>query len=151
MLSARSGLPVARPVCFARAGDRALLLTEEIEALGPFDLVVAGLGGRRRIALIEACGRLVRRFHDTGYRHGSLYPKHILVRTLEPPAFGLIDLEKSRPALWRRRARLRDLDQLARRAGPEFSRADRRRFLLAYAGDDALLLERLRRGLGRRA
>jgi hypothetical protein len=148
---ARAGLPAARPLVFARRGDQALLLTREIEAMGSLDEVMPALSGRPRAGLVRELALLVRRIHDLGQRHGSLYPKHLLVTSIEPPAFGLIDLEKSRPVLLRFRAQLRDLDQLSRRAGPEFSRADRWRFLRAYVDGDEELLWRLRSALGQLA
>lgn len=69
--------------------------------------------------------------------HGCFYPKHIFLR---PAAVGyeacLIDLEKTRPLLFGRRDRVKDLEPLFRRARI-WSADDIRRFLAAYLGSSA--------------
>jgi len=79
--------------------------------------------------LIKQVANAVLAMHRSGWRHRSLYPKHVLV---EDDAVAFIDVERSRhwplvPNRW-----FRDLDSLNRRT--RASRTDRLRFLLAYAG-----------------
>ena len=84
-------------------GWQAILLTRELtERVSLWELLHSGITGESRWAkekraLIRAIASVVRRLHQSGYRHGSLYPKHIFVdpkRMDAEPA--LIDLEKMR-------------------------------------------------------
>ncbi len=147
---AAAGIPAARPLFFGRRGGRAILLTEELRALGPLDAVAAGLGGRARLEIARALGSAVAGFHDLGLRHGALYPKHLLVTAIDPPAFGFIDLEKSRPAFPLERYRRHDLDALNRRSAA-FGSGERLAFLRAYCRGREERLPRLWRALAARA
>src|SRR5690625_2789259 len=90
----------------------------------------------RQHQLIRAAARLVRRLHDAGWIHNSLYPKHLFLRcdgASEPAR--LIDLETARRS-WRGwRDRVRDLETLHRRSGPP-SQAQRCLFLEHYLQPD---------------
>jgi hypothetical protein len=67
-----------------------------------------------------------------GQVHGCFYPKHIFLQaTGTGYAAQLIDLEKTRPLLFGRRDRVKDLDPLLRRA-PQWSDAHVRQLLAAY-------------------
>lgn len=106
---------------------------------------------RRRDLAIGATAIAVRRMHDAGLYHPDLNLKNVLVRWSGkgPEAF-LVDLDRAR--FYREitfRLRRKNLWRLARsaeklaRPGGELSPGDRLRFLLAYAGTDGSLRERL--------
>ena len=80
----------------------------------------------------------VRRFHETGFRHRDLYFAHIFLTIREE--FFLIDLQRAfKPVLFKERFRVKDIAQLYYSApGQYFSRSDRLRFYLRYAGVDKL-------------
>jgi len=141
---AKLGIPALQAAFFAErrcSGEhRAILLTRALDGwheldhwLDQWPAVEAG----QREALLDACGRLARQLHGAGQMHGCFYPKHIFMR---PAAVGyeacLIDLEKTRPLLFGRRDRVKDLEPLLRRARI-WSTADIRRFLVAYLGSSA--------------
>ncbi|OEC39138.1 lipopolysaccharide kinase [Pseudomonas sp. 1D4] len=138
------GIPALQAAFFAerrRSGEhRAILLTRALDGwhelehwLDQWSAVELG----QRDALLDACGRLARQLHGAGQMHGCFYPKHIFLR---PAAVGyeacLIDLEKTRPLLFGRRDRVKDLEPLLRRARI-WSADDIRRFLVAYLGSCA--------------
>lgn len=138
------GIPALQAVFFGerrRPGERhAILVTRALDGwqelnhwLDQWPAVEAG----QREALLGACGRLARQLHGAGQMHGCFYPKHIFLR---PGAAGyeacLIDLEKTRPLLFGRRDRVKDLEPLLRRARI-WSTADIRHFLVAYLGRSA--------------
>lgn len=103
---------------------------------------------------IHRLAEFIRRFHATGRRHRDLYLCHIFCS--DAGEFRLIDLARVSRPLLQRRFRIKDLAQLhysspARR----FSRTDRMRFYLTYAGraklspqDKALIRSILRKTAG---
>lgn len=138
------GIPALQAAFFGerrRPGERrAILVTRALDGwqelshwLDQWPVV----GGGQREALLDACGHLARQLHGAGQMHGCFYPKHIFLRTA---AVGyeacLIDLEKTRPLLFGRRDRVKDLEPLLRRARI-WSADDIRRFLVAYLGGSA--------------
>jgi len=143
-------VPAPRPVffgtrvCSGRA--QGILITEELEGFRPLDAVVEDLFGGNvqpplatQRPLLRGVAGLVRRLHEAGVQHGSLYPKHVFVRLRgdEEPAAALIDLEKSRTTLLSLRRTLHDLDALNRHSC-HWSRSARLRFLLHYLGEQRL-------------
>ncbi|WP_162619460.1 lipopolysaccharide kinase InaA family protein [Salinicola peritrichatus] len=72
-----------------------------------------------RKATVEACAGLLRQLHERRWRHGSLYAKHVFLRSDDTAPGGFdarfIDLEKSRPLINARREKRRDLAIFARR------------------------------------
>ncbi|HEX5802030.1 MAG TPA: lipopolysaccharide kinase InaA family protein [Azospira sp.] len=138
-------VPAPLPVFFASArvdgNSRGILMTEELAGYRPLDLIVAEMfaGGRPPLAaqhrLLRAVARVVRRLHDAGVQHSSLYPKHLFVRLHDDadPEVALIDLEKSRRTLLAERRTVHDLDALNRHS-PHWSRSARLYFLLQYLG-----------------
>jgi len=89
---------------------------------------------KRRSAFIEGLADFVRRFHETGFRHCDLYFSHVFLG--EGGDLYLIDLQRVfRPWLLKERFRVKDIAQLYYSAPAKyFSRADRLRFYLRYAG-----------------
>lgn len=127
-----AGLPV--PECVfvgTRVVDgrhRGVLVTAETPGV-PLDVALRHATGRSD--LIRRVAGAVARLHRRGWRHCSLYPKHVLV---SDGGVSFIDVERSRRWPWAPRHGFRDLDSLNRRTVA--SRTDRLRFLLAYAGID---------------
>ncbi|WP_339486946.1 lipopolysaccharide kinase InaA family protein [Pseudomonas sp. EL_65y_Pfl2_R95] len=149
------GIPALQAVFYAQrkvAGEqRALLLTRALDNWQDLDQLLPGWGVMpvaQRNAVLDACGLLARRLHASGQVHGCFYPKHIFLQARgEVYTAQLIDLEKTRPALWGDRDRVKDLEPLLRRA-QVWTEADVQRFLSAYLGSSANMdhwLERLTR------
>lgn len=80
----------------------------------------------------------VRKFHDTDYRHRDLYLSHIFYNS--DGDFYLIDLARAfKPIVFGRRFRIKDISQLYYSAPARyFSRTDRLRFYISYAGRNKL-------------
>ncbi|MBC9249148.1 lipopolysaccharide kinase [Pseudomonas alcaligenes] len=114
---------------------RAILLTRALDGWRDLDHWLQGwseLSEGQRRALLDACGLLARRLHQSGQMHGCFYPKHIFLReTGSGVEAQLIDLEKTRPLLFGARDRIKDLEPLLRRAS-QWSEDDVRRLLSAY-------------------
>lgn len=92
----------------------------------------------RRRYFIRQLARFARKFHQTGYRHRDFYFAHIFHS--EDGSFSLIDLQRVfKPKLFAERFRIKDIAQLYYSApGRNFSRTDRLRFYLSYAGKNSL-------------
>ncbi|MCQ2028289.1 lipopolysaccharide kinase InaA family protein [Stutzerimonas zhaodongensis] len=135
----RRGIPALQAAFFGQRREsgqvRAILLTRALDGWRDLGGWLCGWGHRpvaARDAILDACGQLVRRLHGGGQRHGCLYPKHVFLRP-EGRRFDacLIDLEKTRPLLYGRRDRVRDIEALVRRA-PSWSDRDVQRLMSAY-------------------
>jgi len=101
---------------------------------------------------IRSVGLLIRQFHQSGFFHGDLQLKNILVAKDQPL---LIDFDRSyRKSLLSAKERLKNLLRLNRsvekwrRLGLPITRTDRWRFFLAYAGDDKKIKETMRKTFG---
>ena len=133
------GIPALKAAFFGERkveGEvRAILLTRALDGWGDLDSLLqrwSELSGAQHSAILQACGELARRLHAARQVHGCFYPKHIFLRaTGDGYQAQLIDLEKTRPLLWGRRDRVKDLEPLTRRA-PEWSDAQVRELLAAY-------------------
>jgi len=138
------------------AGWRAILVTRALDDWRDLDSwlrVWPHLSPDEREAVLVAVGELARQLHDAGQVHGCFYPKHLfLQRQGEGLVARLIDLEKTRPLLFGRRDRLRDLEPLLRRA-PQWSGQDLAHLLASYLQqplDSAAVRDWSRRLAGRR-
>lgn len=91
----------------------------------------------RRSFITQFAG-FIRRFHDTNYRHRDLYFSHVFYSN--DGDFYLIDLARAfQPILFGRRFRIKDIAQLYYSAPARyFSRTDRLRFYISYAGRNKL-------------
>ena len=136
------GIPALQAAFFAErklpGEHRAVLLTRALDGWQDLDSWLPGwtaLDESRRAAILKACGELARRLHQAGQMHGCFYPKHIFLRE-RADGFDaqLIDLEKTRPLLFGRRDRVKDLEPLLRRAGV-WSEAEVGVLLAAYLDD----------------
>jgi len=100
---------------------------------------------------IRSAGLLIRQFHQTGFFHGDLQLKNILVAGDQ---ILLIDFDRSyrKPTLSTRKKmknllRLNRSVEKWRRLGLPITRTDRWRFFLAYAGDDGEIREVMEKAL----
>lgn len=154
------GIPALQAVCYGERkvnGERrAILMTRALDGWTDLDALLlrwSELAEAARLAILHACGQLARTLHGAGQIHGCFYPKHIFLQAQgEGYAAQLIDLEKTRPALFGQRDLTKDLEPLFRRA-PLWGEAERREFLAAYlqapprsAAVDAWLQRLSRRG-----
>jgi len=137
----RLGIPALQAAFFAERrvpGERrAILLTRALDGWRDLEYWLQGWSATpaaTRQAILRACGELARQLHGAGQMHGCFYPKHIFLKA-DGAGFvaQLIDLEKTRPLLFGRRDRIKDLEPLLRRACI-WSEADVRELLLAYLG-----------------
>jgi tRNA A-37 threonylcarbamoyl transferase component Bud32 len=136
---AKAGIPAPKVLMYAespQAGNqRAILVTENLHGFVDLEQLLPSMLNQPQHArrqLLRAVARQIRRFHDLGWVHRALYPKHIFVRPDDvAPDVALIDLEKARQSLgaWRR-ARF-DLAALHRHTA-ELSDRDRLYFLKHY-------------------
>jgi serine/threonine protein kinase len=116
---------------------RAILLTQELEGFSSLDVFSIGESKRcssENRALIRDVAQAVRRLHDCGVQHRSLYEKHLFIRKRDQGFdVALIDLEKSRMfriPFW---APLQDLVTLNYRS-PRWRLSERIFFLKSYHG-----------------
>lgn len=156
---AHEGIPALEVALFAQSRQsghrRAILLTRALDAYESLESWFKrwdDLQPAAREDLIKAGAALIRALHAAGKVHNGLYPKHIFLK-LDGDGAGarLIDLERTRTAVWGERDRVRELTSLLLRSECT-SRAQRLRFLLAYLGLPKLNLEarRLLRRIDRR-
>jgi 3-deoxy-D-manno-octulosonic acid kinase len=145
------GVPVPEPLgvvvrAVGAGAARGWFLSREVEGAEDLGEALARLppGDPARRAALEAAGRAVRRLHDAGALHADLHVKNLLVSRAGGEAL-VLDLDGTRfPAggLTRdqRATQIRRLDRslvkLTVRTGVPVSRADRRRLVLAYLGED---------------
>lgn len=109
---ADAGIPAPRVVLYAESiassNQRAVLVTENLQGFVDLEhwlpAMLKQTQSVRRQSL-RAVALQIRRFHDLGWVHRALYPKHIFIQTASGvPKVALIDLEKARKSLgaWRR-------------------------------------------------
>ena len=144
------GIPALQAVYYGeRNGDgnhRAILMTRALDSWTDLDSLLqqwSTLTAHQRLAILQACGQLARTLHAARQVHGCFYPKHIFLRPRSGAYVAqLIDLEKTRSALFGWRDRVKDLEPLLRRA-PEWSEAETRELLASYtqASVDSVLVE----------
>ncbi|WXL25251.1 lipopolysaccharide kinase InaA family protein [Ectopseudomonas mendocina] len=140
---AQMGIPALEAAFFAQrkvaSERRAILLTRALDGWQDLDAWLPqwmSLEPARREAILKACGALARQLHKAGQMHGCFYPKHIFLREVADGFEArLIDLEKTRPLLFGRRDRIKDIEPLLRRASV-WSVDDLKHFLAAYLGNE---------------
>ncbi|WP_137971078.1 lipopolysaccharide kinase InaA family protein [Pseudomonas sp. F(2018)] len=116
-------------------GWRGLLISEALDGFSDIDSWYAA-GGRERAGeqhdvLLQQIGATLARMHLGRWQHGCLYAKHVFVKvTAEGVEVALLDLEKSRRRLSRKRAALHDLKQLRRHSS--WSEAEWQQLLSGY-------------------
>ena len=138
----RCGIPALEPVYFAVrriAGDlRAILITEELAGYTSLEDLVLGWqehgwpSREERRRLIDKVATVVRDMNDHHLQSNCLYPKHVLIKEENDQiSVRIIDLEKAKWQLVKKRARARDLYTLNRHM-KGWGLTDRLRFYLAY-------------------
>ncbi|HEY0288705.1 MAG TPA: lipopolysaccharide kinase InaA family protein [Pseudomonas sp.] len=133
------GIPALHAVFYGEKkvdGERrAILMTRALDGWTDLDTLLqqwAELSATQRLAILQACGELARTLHQAGQVHGCFYPKHIFLHARAGAYMAqLIDLEKTRKALFGQRDRVKDLEPLLRRA-PVWNEAEIRELLGAY-------------------
>lgn len=123
--------------------QKAILITRSLDEYQPLENILQRwqeLDELDRGETLKAIGELVGRLHSARFTHHCLYPKHIYINLdLSPPA-RLIDLEKTRYQLLRKRECVADLSALLRRC-MVFSDSDRQVLLTHYLSFNSLDLE----------
>ncbi len=142
-----AGVGTPKPICYGEQWGllfekRSFIITEKIadaEALERrlppcFSEPATSENLKLRRSCIAQLAGFVRKFHQTGYRHRDLYLSHIFYSG--KGGFFLIDLARAfKPHLLAGRFQIKDLAQLYYSApGRHFSRTDRLRFYVGYAG-----------------
>ncbi|MDB6048531.1 MAG: inaA 1 [Pseudomonas sp.] len=133
------GIPALQAVFFGERlidGERrAILMTRALDSWTDLDALLqqwSTLSAHQRLSILQACGQLARTLHTAGQIHGCFYPKHIFLRSRANVYFAqLIDLEKTRLALFGWRDRIKDLEPLLRRA-PVWTEPEVREMLASY-------------------
>ncbi|WP_397450233.1 lipopolysaccharide kinase InaA family protein [Pseudomonas sp. NA-150] len=154
------GIPALQAVYYGERnvdGDlRAILMTRALDSWTDLDSLLQQwptLTAHQRLAILQACGQLARTLHAAGQVHGCFYPKHIFLRSRSGAYVAqLIGLEKTRPALFGWRDRVKDLEPLLRRA-PQWGEAEVRELLATYtqASVDSGLVDSWWRRLDKRS
>ena len=162
----RLGLETVTPVFFAgrqeRHKVRAVLITAYLENYQSFEEYLERCAAapvpdfRAKRQALRWTANWVRRMHQAGIQHSSLYTKHLFISThpSEVPVRG-IDLEKARRQLSAGKRLTHDLSSLFRRT-TYLTRTDQLRFLLFYHGPGgplrkpAMSWHRLQRSIARK-
>ncbi|MEB0079231.1 lipopolysaccharide kinase InaA family protein [Pseudomonas sp. CCI3.2] len=133
------GIPSLQAVFFGERliedERRAILMTRALDSWTDLDSLLQQwptLSAHQRLAILQACGQLARTLHAANQVHGCFYPKHIFLRSRANAYLAqLIDLEKTRPAFFGWRDRIKDLEPLLRRA-PFWTEVEVRELLATY-------------------
>lgn len=155
------GIPALQAAFFGqrkvKGERRAMLLTRALDDWNDLDSLLEQwpqLTDAQHRAILQACGQLARHLHSVGQVHGCFYPKHIFLQANgDSYAAQLIDLEKTRPLLFGRRDRIKDLEPLLRRA-PQWTDTQVQQLLAAYLAqpeDSSLVAAWLQRLTARRS
>lgn len=138
-------IPALRAAYFAQrkvAGQQqAILMTYALDGwqdLEHWQQQWSELSNEQQHGILQACATLAKTLHQAGQIHGCFYPKHIF---LQEQATGfvaqLIDLEKTRPLMFGRRDRVKDLEPLFRRSQQVWGREQMLLFLHSYLDTSA--------------
>jgi hypothetical protein len=157
------GIPTVEPIAAIHRSVfgplyQAYLLSLEIPGSNDFIQYLQEIGPqplREKLILkrktIQSTGFLLRKFHQSGFFHGDLQLKNILIA--EDQA-SIIDLDRSyRKEILSVRERMKNLLRLNRSAekwrhlGLSITRTDRWRFFLAYAGEDSSIRNAMKKAM----
>lgn len=152
------GIPAVRPVaygCRREAGFAAacFLVTEAVPGACNLTTFASDVrDGRRHLSavqrrqMLEHLARAIARLHATGFAHGQLYWRNILVRTDAngDPEYFFLDPRPRRGARWVRRQRdwwLDELTQVSASAQAFTTRGERVQFLEHYLAERRVQLD----------
>lgn len=108
---------------------RALLITQRLCPVTTLHQELAKRRGAERVALIQQLVSALLKLHMHRFRHGALYPKHIL---FYESRIVLIDLEKGRRGVTRMGCAITDLRRLFRYC-PELNEGDQQSIINRYS------------------
>jgi heptose I phosphotransferase len=140
---AAAGINTPQPICYGSEmgilfEKRSFIVTKQIPGESLERLLPPCFAGNKKNLkecrqFIASLANFARQFHATGYRHRDFYFAHIFHHNGN---FYLIDLQRAfKPLLCSQRYLIKDIAQLSYSApGKSFTRTDRIRFYLAYAG-----------------
>ncbi|WP_010486214.1 lipopolysaccharide kinase InaA family protein [Pseudomonas sp. S9] len=122
--ASQAGVNVPKIVYCATSGERGLLVTAALEGYQTIEDWYAG-GGREKYGeelhsqLLQTVGVNIARLNRARWQHGCIYAKHVFVYVEGEGASAkahaaLLDLEKCRQRLTRKKAALHDMKQLRR-------------------------------------
>lgn len=138
------GIPSLNLIYFGeqeiKGDNQAILITEALTDYAALDHWLNHWQGSPLTTMMKEkitfqLAKVIRAMHDAGYRHGSLYPKHIYLKVNDEqePEVRLIDLEKARYSPFKKERVLKDLGTLKKHA--VCTDRDRVRFLKHYFHD----------------
>ena len=128
-----------------KGAQRAVILTKELEGYFPLSSDVFQPGGKfvstrtQKTKLFEQLAALMQTMHRHHFQHNCFYLKHVFARPLENDDVDLrvIDLEKVKKRLLKKRVIFRDLYTLYRHA-ENWSLSDKVRFYRLYQNEKKL-------------
>ena len=131
------GVSTPQTVFFAAKSQEAILMTEALAGYIAWDewrKVHAEASYLRKRSVISAIAKMIKKMHQAGVQHRSLYPKHLFVNENEGNAkVAIIDFEKSRITPWIAILKISDLITLNYRT-LDISRTQRLYFFKQYLG-----------------
>ena len=131
------GVGTPQTVFFAQQAQEAILMTEALAGYQAWDAWRSAhldASRLRKQAVIAGIARMVRKMHQAGVQHRSLYPKHLFVNENNGVVdVAIIDFEKSRITPWIALLKLSDLITLNYRTH-SISRTQRLYFFRQYLG-----------------
>ena len=132
---AKHQVNVPKIVYFTTQANQAILMTEALAGYISLDVWLAQnpqMNIAHKKMLISAIAATVKKLHQAGVQHRSLYPKHLFIKEHDNNFdVALIDFEKSRITPLIAWLKLSDLITLSRRM-PQISRAYKLYFLKQY-------------------
>ncbi len=131
------GVSTPQTVFFSQQAQQAILITEALAGYQAWDAwrsTNADASHLRKKAVIASIANMVKKMHQAGVQHRSLYPKHLFVNEGEETVkVAIIDFEKSRITCWIALLKLSDLITLNYRT-LGLSRTQRLYFFKHYLG-----------------
>ncbi len=107
-------IPTPEIVIYAEDGPNAMLVTRELTGYIDLNTYLPAAAPDQRSKMLASLLDIVICMHQSGYRHGCLYPKHIMVEEQNPTNIALIDLEKMKYSPLKKSNAVRDICQLIR-------------------------------------
>lgn len=127
-------IPTLEVLYFDTKDSKAVLITKALEGYISLDKIeISTLEPKNKKSLVSSIAKVIRHLHQCHYQHNCLYPKHIMIRQY---ANGwdvkLIDLEKLKYCLSKKRATIHDLATFLRHMDKLWSVRDKVVFFQTY-------------------